>query len=180
MSVAATRPLQPPMAGLPKPPRPRAMSVSKKMSPAASRALAHNTLRQDKLQRVSNQLRKSKPDGAFAPSWKYFECYVLGSLNKYAVCTLFIEKQELERADIIYSQSSSNLLGHLNTDYRGHQAVFDACVEKKTRIRQQHVELPGEAREGRRAVSPATLAWTRQAGIKSWCDGWWRMPSPFR
>ena len=100
--------------------------------PAASRALlAQNTLRQEKLQRVSNQLRKSKPDGASAPSWKYFECYVLGSLNKYAVCTLCIEQQELERAEIIYSQSPSNRLRHLNTDYPGHRAACDACVEKK-------------------------------------------------
>ena len=122
---------------IPKPPRPRAMSVSKKMwwrsrlVPLAVRYIAQNTLRQEKMQRVSNQLRKSKPDGASAPSWKYFECYVLGSLNKYAVCTLCIEQQELERAEIIYSQSPSNRLRHLNTDYPGHRAACDACVEKK-------------------------------------------------
>ena len=71
--------------------------------------------------------------------------------------TVCIEQQELERAEIIYSQSPSNLLRHLNTDYPAHRAAFDACVEKKKHEEDSstYVELPAEAREGRRAVSPS-------------------------
>ena len=135
-------------------------------------------LRAEKLERVKNQLRKSKPAGATAPSWAYFESYVSGSLREYALCKLCVDQQEFERAEIKYSQSPSNLLRHLNTDYPGHRAAHDVCVAKAA---WKTPAAPGAAAWcNSRTRSPATLARTRRVGIKSWCDGWWRMPSPFR
>ncbi|CAM9856578.1 unnamed protein product [Ectocarpus sp. 12 AP-2014] len=86
--------------------------------------------REEKLERMTKQPRKSKPPGASAPSWAYFECYALGRFKEYAVCTLCVQQNEFERSEIKYSQSPSNLLRPLNTDYPGHREAFDACVAK--------------------------------------------------
>lgn len=98
--------------------------------PVVPRGQQKSKLREEKLERVMKQLRKSQPSGASAPSWAYFESYVSGRLREYAVCTLCVKQQEFERSEIKYSQSPTNLLRHLNTDFPGHREAYDACVAK--------------------------------------------------
>lgn len=49
----------------------------------------------------------------------------------YAICKLCCEQQEFDRAEIKYSQSPSNLVRHLNTDFPGHRKAYDACMDHK-------------------------------------------------
>ena len=88
-------------------------------------------LRTEKSLRLKTQLRKSKPAGASAYHWAYFQCYVQVHLKMYAICNLCWEQQEIDRADIKYSQSPTNLLRHLDTEYPGHREAYDACIAHK-------------------------------------------------
>ena len=66
------------------------------------------TQRLAKVHRVQTETRRSKPTGASAYCWKYFECYAKPQLKAYAVCKLCVDQQELERAEIKYAQSPSS------------------------------------------------------------------------
>ena len=103
------------------------------VSRAKLEARLKETLRVEKLLRLKNQQRKSKPSGASAYHWTYLECYVQAHFHMYAICKLCWEQQEeLDRAEIKYSQSPTNLLRHLNTEFPGHRDAFDACTRHKT------------------------------------------------
>ncbi|CAM9932932.1 unnamed protein product, partial [Scytosiphon promiscuus] len=115
-------------------------------------------VRQEKLQRVNHELRKSKPSSASAFCWKYFQCYVSARLKKYAICTLCMEQQELERSEIMYSQSPSNLLRHLNTDFPGHRDAYETCMNKKTgkKVAAAHGTAAGLGGQGSQGTAEIT------------------------
>ncbi|CAB1118779.1 unnamed protein product [Ectocarpus sp. CCAP 1310/34] len=85
-----------------------------------------------KLKKVQTGVRKSKPSGASAYAWRYFEGYVKGNFKAFAVCKLCMEQKEFGREKIKYSQSPSNMLSHLHTDFAGHQAAFEDCTSSRT------------------------------------------------
>lgn len=85
-----------------------------------------------RLKRVQTEQRKSKPSGASAYSWTYFQVYTKAQYKAFALCKLCLEQQEFCRAEIKYAQSPSNLMRHLNTEFPGHRAAFDDCTRRKT------------------------------------------------
>lgn len=93
------------------------------------------TQREAKHARLKGELRTSKPQGATAYHWTYFQTYVPVSLQMYSICKLCWEQGELDRAEVKYNQSPTNLLRHLNTAYPGHKEAYEACKDHKAGLK---------------------------------------------
>ncbi|CAN0279043.1 unnamed protein product [Ectocarpus sp. 4 AP-2014] len=135
---------------------------------ATARGKSKKELREEKIKRVKTEHRKSKPAAATAVCWKHFGTYVRGALRKYAICNLCIQQQEWERAEIAYNSSPSNLLRHLNTDYPGHRAAYDACADNAGKTPAARGTLgggsgaPGTTPSVSTFFGPDTAAWHQQ------------------
>ncbi|CAM9119386.1 unnamed protein product, partial [Laminaria digitata] len=137
---------------------PLAESAGVEAAPAPTRAEVEQlklTQREAKHARLQNEMRKSKPQGATAYHWAYFETYSQVSLQMYSICKLCWEQGELDRAEVKYNQSPTNLLRHLNTGYPGHKAAYQACQSHKA----------GHKAASAAGGSASGSAWTRQEEI---------------
>ena len=98
---------------------------------AESAALLKQGLRDEKHARLKTSSKQSKPSGASAYAWVYFQTYVQMRLQCYAICRLCMEQQQFDRAEVKYNQSPPDLLTHLNTQNSGHQDAYEDCKKKK-------------------------------------------------
>ena len=122
------------------------------------------TQRDAKHARLKNELRKSKPQGATAHHWAYFNMYVQVSLQIYSIC-------KLDRAEVEYNQSPTKLLRHLNTGYSGHQEAYEACKDHKAGKKSGSVS--GSSSTGQREIEsffgPDTSGWHKESSSSQPC-----------
>ena len=71
-----------------------------KRSRTELKASLKDAIRVENEKRLKEQRRKSKPEISLAHVWQFFEAYVMARLQQYAICTLCLQQENTDRAEI--------------------------------------------------------------------------------
>lgn len=104
-----------------------------------------DALRVEKEKRLKEHRRKSKPDNSSAHVWQFFEVYVMARLQQYAICTLCLQQENYDRAEIKYNRSPTNLMNHLNTNLPGHKEAYQEVKDRQEGLKESG---KGKGKEG--------------------------------